>query len=104
MICEDCGKEMIKIGELTDTEKKDFYYMNECINTSSQALNTDVLKEVEFSDGQVFEYFRAAFDAIAKARFFQFMFYRDLRKRLNVEADIFVDTISCEVFIHPIEK
>lgn len=104
MVCQSCGKTMVKIGELTKKEQEEFWFINEKINCAYQALNADVIKNIEFTDGQVFEYFRAAYDALAQAKFLQFVFYRDLKKRLDVVVDIFIDELSCEVFVHPIEK
>lgn len=104
MVCQKCNKEMVKIGELTKKEQEEFWFINEKINCAYQALNTDVIKNIEFTDGQVFEYFRAAYDALAQAKFLQFIFYRDLKKRLDVVVDIFVDELSCEVFVHPTEE
>ena len=104
MVCQSCGKEMVKIGELTRNEQEEFWFINEKINCAYQALNTDVIKNIDFSDGQVLEYFRAAYDALAQARFLQFVFYRDLKKRFDVDADISIDELSCEVFVHPLEE
>ena len=104
MVCQSCGKEMVKIGELTKKEQEDFWFINEKINCSYQALNSDVIKNIEFTDGQVFEYFRAAYDAMAQAKFLQHIFYRDLKKRLDVVVDIYIDELSCEIFVHPLEE
>lgn len=104
MVCQSCGKEMVKIGELTKKEQEEFWFINEKINCAYQALNTDVIKDMKFSDGQVFEYFRAAYDSLAQAKFLHFVFFRDLKKRFDVGVDIFIDEISCEVFVHPSEE
>lgn len=101
MVCEKCGKEMIKVGVLSETELQDLYFVNEQCNTAYQALNRDVINEMKFEDGQVFEYFRAAYEALAKGRFLSAMFHRDLKKRLNISKDVYIDEISGEVFIHP---
>lgn len=103
MVCENCGKEMIKIGELTEQEQQDFFYVNEKLNCAYQAQKSDVLKEIKFSDGQVYEYFKACYDEMAEAEYLNFIFYRNLEKRLGVDTDIFIDNISFEVFVHPEE-
>ena len=104
MTCAHCGKDMVKIGELTDKEKQDYWFSNEKINCAYQALNLDVIKDMQFTEGQVFEYFRMAYDALAQAKFLQYIFYYNLKKRLDITADIFIDELSCEVFMHPAEE
>lgn len=106
MVCENCGKEMIKVGVLTEEEQNDFIYVNEKFATVNQALNSEVLKDLEFTDGQVFEYFKACYDQLAQAKYLQFIFERDLKKRLDIAQgiQIFIDGLSNEVFIHPEEE
>lgn len=106
MICDHCGKEMIKIGELTEEEHNDFIYINEKFATGNQALGTDILKDIKFKDGEVFEYFRACYDQLAQARYLLFIFERGLKKRLGVKQNtqIFIDGVSTEVFVHPEEN
>lgn len=103
MVCEHCGKEMVKVGVLTEGETNDFYFINEKFATANQALNTNVIKDIEFTDGQVFEYFKACYDQLAQARYLQFIFERGVKNRLNVPQDTFIviDGLSREVFTHP---
>ena len=97
---------MIKVGVLTEEEVNDFVYVNEKFATVNQALGTDILKDMEFKDGQVFEYFKACYDQLAQAKYLQFIFERDLKNRLEIAQGIpiFIDGISTEVFIHPDEE
>lgn len=106
MTCENCGKEMIKVGVLTEEEQNDFIYVNEKFATVNQALGTDVLKDMEFTDGQVFEYFKACYDQLAQAKYLQFIFERDLKNRVGVKQNvpIAIDGLSFEVFIHPTDE
>lgn len=106
MVCEHCGKEMIKVGVLTEKEREDFIYVNEKFNCTQMALNNDVIKDLEFTDGQVFEYFKASYDQLAQANYLKYIFERDLKKRigLNPMENITIDFISNEIFIHPKEE
>ena len=106
MKCENCGKEMVKVGGLTEAETNDFFFVNEKFATVTQALNTNVLKDLEFTDGQVFEYFKACYDQLAQAKYLQYIFERDIKKRLGLEPNTFItiDGLSLEVFIHPTEE
>lgn len=104
MVCEECGKEMVKVGVLDEKEIDDFTYVNEKFNCASMAMNFDIIKDLEFTDGQVFEYFKAAYDQLAQANYLRYTFERDVKKRLNVKDRIFIDFISHEIFIHPTEK
>lgn len=106
MVCENCGKEMIKVGVLTEQEQTDFYFINEKYATATQALESDVIENMEFSDGQVFEYFKACYDQLAQAKYLQFIFERGIKNRVGVEQDvpITIDGLSFEVFIHPTDE
>lgn len=84
MVCENCGKEMIKVGVLTEQEQNDWTFIRTKENTTDQALNIETIKGMEFKDGEVFEYFRACFDAKAEVEFLRYIFFRDLKKRLNL--------------------
>lgn len=107
MVCANCGKEMIKVGELTEQERNDWMFIKTKDNTTAQAMNPDTIKGMEFSDGQVYEYFKACFEARAESEFLKFTFFRDLRIRLNLmdEKDIWLndDTSGVGVYIHPEE-
>lgn len=103
MKCQNCGKEMIKIGTLTETEINDFFFVNEKFATVNQALESQIINDLEFTEGQVFEYFRACYDQLAQARYLQFMFERNLKKRLETEKNIIIDDVSFDVFVHPEE-
>ena len=106
MVCQNCGKEMVKVGVLTEEETNDFFFVNEKFATVTQAMNTDVLKDLEFTGGQVFEYFKACYDQLAQAKYLQFIFERNIKKRLGLEPNTFItiDGLSLEVFIHPADK
>lgn len=106
MTCENCGKEMIKVGVLTEEEQNDFIYVNEKFATVNQALNSEVLKDLEFTDGQVFEYFKACYDQLAQARYLQFIFERGVKARLNIPKDtgFVLSEPELEVFIHPVDE
>lgn len=103
MKCEQCGKELVKVGTLTEEETKDFYFVNEKFATANQALNSSIIKDIKFTDGQVFEYFKASYDQLAQARYLQFIFERNLKNRININQNenIIIDGLSLEVFIHP---
>ena len=104
MVCEHCGKEMIKVGVLTEEEQQDYFYVNEKLNCAYQAQNSDVLAKIKFNDGQVYEYFKATYEQLADAEYLGFIFYRNLKKRLDVEQDVYIDGTSCEIFVHPKEQ
>lgn len=106
MKCENCGKEMVKVGTLTEEEQNDFFFVNEKFATVNQALNSDVLRDIKFADGQVFEYFKACYDQLAQAKYLQFIFERGIKNRLGVPLDVFIaiDGLSFDVFIHPTDE
>lgn len=87
MKCPRCGKEMEKIGSLTLDEQESLALINKKLENVMQALNPVTIREMQFTDGQVFEYFRAVFDSKAQAEFLRFIFFRDLAKRLNINTD-----------------
>lgn len=103
MVCAQCGKEMVKVGLLTEEERDDFFFVNEKFATANQALNLDVLKDLKFTEGQVFEYFKACYDQLAQAKYLQYVFERGVKARLEIPQNkmIIVDGLSLEVFIHP---
>lgn len=85
MKCFRCGKELKVVGTLEETEIEELCLINKKIENCAQALNPNTIKDMEFTDGQIFEYFRAAYDNKAQAEFLQFMFFRNLMKRLEID-------------------
>ena len=106
MVCEQCGKEMVKVGVLTEEEQNDFIYVNEKLNCAQMALNNDVIRDIEFKDNEVYEYFKASYEELAQANYLRYIFERNLKKRLglNPMENIAIDFISHEVFVHPKEQ
>ena len=106
MICKRCGKEMIKVGTLMEEEIADFFYINEKFGIVNQALNSEVLKDIEFTDGQVFEYFKSCYDQLAQARYLQFIFERNIKRRLGISEEVFIEIedVTYDIFIHPQEN
>lgn len=107
MVCKNCGKEMIKVGTLLEKEVEELAYIERQNVNATQALNYDTINKMKFEDGQVFEYFRAAFENKAQAEFLSFVFFRDLRKRLELKTNNFVigdgTPDNHDVFVHPEE-
>ena len=106
MKCADCGKELIKVGELTKNEKDNYALIATKESVSLQYLKTDTINGMNFTEGQVYEYFRAAFEGRCDAEFLKFIFFRDLRARLNIDKnkDIWIEEFdgdTCEVYVHP---
>lgn len=91
MVCRNCGKELEKIGELTEQEVNDFTLINSKDVTVYQALDPDTINKMKFTDGQVFEYFRAAFEAKATSEFLKYVFFKNLKKRLDVSGNIEIE-------------
>ena len=109
MNCPRCGRELVSIGKLTESEVKAFALINRKLVTVNQALNPETVKAMEFDDGKVFEYFRAVYDSKAQTEFLQFVFFRDLKKRYNLpmNEEVFINTIDYdyEIFVHkPVSK
>lgn len=104
MKCPNCGKELIKVGTLTETEFEEWVLINKKYANSNQALNYETIREMEFTDGQVFEYFRAVFHGKAEAEFLNYIFTRNLRKRLNLGNDIPItigdNADNYDVYVH----
>lgn len=104
MVCKNCGKELVKVGELTEKELEDCLYINNLCQTSIQALDIETIRGMEFDEGKVFEYFRAAFETRAKGEFLNYIFWRDLKKRLdindNVELMLGDEPDSKEIYMH----
>ena len=108
MTCKKCGKELIKLGELTESEIEELTLINKKQVNVQQALNPATINAMEFSDGQVFEYFRAVYDSKAQADFLLHIFFRNLRKRLNIDPrvdfQIGNDIEDYGVYTHKIDK
>ena len=80
MVCQNCGKEMIKVGTLTEKEVEELAYIERQFVNVNQALNPDTVNQMKFTNNQVYEYFRAVYDNKAQAEFLRFIFFRDLKK------------------------
>ena len=85
MKCFRCGRELEQVGVLTDNEIEELVLINKKIENSNQALNLNTIRGMNFTEGQVFEYFRAVYDGKAQAEFLHFMFFRNLMKRLDLK-------------------
>ena len=85
MKCFRCGRELEKIGELTENEIEELVLINKKFENSNQALNPETINKMNFTEGQVFEYFRAIYDSKAQAEFLHYMFFRKLGKRLGLK-------------------
>ena len=87
MVCNKCGKEMIKVGELTEKETEDFQYVVVREDNVYQALDTKTINGMDFDEGQVFEYFQAVFQAKAEMEFLKYSFFKKLKIRLGINLD-----------------
>ena len=72
-------------------------------------MNSDTLVQMDFADGQVYEYFRAVYDIKAQAEFLHYIFFRNLRKRLDLmtyKGDVRIGDgpDNYDIFIHPFEE
>ena len=100
MKCENCGKELTKIGTLTEEELRNYIRLSEMYNNATQALKPDVIEGLKFTEGQVFEYFRAVFDEMAKASFLNWCLRRDLKQKYNFADEYYVDQNTGDVYSH----
>lgn len=105
MKCEQCGKEMIKVGELSEKETHDWIFIKTKDDTASQALDSNTINGMQFKEGELFEYFKACFEAKAEAEFLRYVFFRDLRARFNISKteNIWLEegNTAIEVYVHP---
>lgn len=108
MVCKNCGKELVKIGELTEKEIEELSLINKKIVNSNQQFDIETINQMNFTDGQVFEYFCAAYHNKAEAEFLNYIFFRNLKKRLNLTGkDFFIGDGSpdnFDIFTHKIEE
>lgn len=105
MKCPNCGKELKKIGKLTEEEIDEYSYIIKKMNAANQALKPNVVNGYNFTENQVFEYFRAAFDSMAQSEFLYYLFASQLKKRhgLNLNQEIYIDETDINnpnVYIH----
>lgn len=87
MVCANCGKEMTLLGQLTEKESEDFQYVVVKESNINQALDTETINQMEFSESQVYEYFRAVFEARAEMEFLKFTFFKNLKLRLGLQTN-----------------
>lgn len=100
MKCPDCGKELKEVGVLTDEELLDFQHVREMTFNAQQALRSEVINKMNFTEGQVFEYFRAAFDEMAKASFLDYCIRQELKKKYKLDDSYFFDLTTGRIYLH----
>ena len=100
MKCEHCGKELKEVGVLERDELQDWLRSGEMQDNAVQALKPEVIEKMKFSDGQVFEYFRACFDELAKANFLRYLIRRDLKNKYGFTDEFFVKPDTGKVYVH----
>lgn len=100
MKCRNCGKELKEIGILNEDELRDYIRISEMYNNATQALKPEVVNGFNFTEGQVFEYFRAGFDEMAKASFLSFCLMKDLRNKYKFTTECYVDQDTGKLYVH----
>lgn len=100
MKCECCGKELKKVGVLSSDEHKDYLRISEMYSNAQQALKPEVVNSMKFTEGQVFEYFRAAFDEMAKAAFLEYYFKKEITAKYKLDGQYFVKPDTGELYVH----
>lgn len=75
--------------ELTEEELANVYFISAKFASAHQALQPNCIDFSLFNtEGQVYEYFKSAYDILAEAAFLQTTFHNDLKKRLGLKKDI----------------
>ena len=108
MKCEHCGKELKKIGELTESNIRDLELINNKISTSNQALDINTIKDLPFSKPEeIFYYFKAAFDEKADAEFLKWELIHSIAERINYKGspyDLYFPSYTYDengIYVHP---
>ena len=100
MKCPDCGKELKEVGVLTDDELKDYLHIQEKVLNAQQALKPDVIENYNFTEGQVLEYFKAAFNEMATANFLNYCLRKEIVAKHHVSNDFCIHPVTGNIYIH----
>ena len=88
MNCFTCGKPLQELDiQLTDEEVEDKLFIVNKEEVCHHALRKDAVNLTEFRDGQVYEYYKAAFDGLAEVRFLTVMWDKKVREKYNLVGD-----------------
>lgn len=98
MTCPDCGKELVELGELTEDEIHDLEYLQVQEQTIKNEFNN--IKINDFSDTQVYEFYRAKADMEALFNASHYLFFRNLAKRFELTGDWSIRIVNNKVCNH----
>lgn len=88
MTCRNCGKELTFVRKPAKDEIENFIFINNKLNSVSDALNPDVVSSYKFeTDEQVYAYFKAVFDLKAEANFLYYNFRKLIAEKLSEDLE-----------------
>ena len=101
MKCPDCGKELLKVRDLTEDERNAFEYFVIKEDNANQAINSGI--DVNFKEGELYEYYKALYDQLAEARFLRTIFFRKIQEELNEKPVKVPYIFEGALYVHPVE-
>lgn len=83
MKCQNCGKELEEVYELTEDEQKEWEFFNCKLRTAYTALQSDIIDVTGMTNEQIYAYFKQAYELMADAEFLKYCFFRELEKKIG---------------------
>lgn len=99
MKCPECGKVMAHAGVLSSKEEEDFLFAETKCRCAEQAISSAKDCAELFSDGQLYEYFKASCDELAEGLFLREVFFKKISQRLSIPKNK-IQIFEAEVFVH----
>ena len=97
-----CGKNLIPTGIfLSKEDELDWQLAIEQEATATQAMAIATLNKLKFSDGEMYEYIRAASELLAKSKFLISRLLKKISTSYNIDDNFKI--INGEIFIHEAE-
>ena len=101
MNCYFCGAELKELDvKLSEQEIEDMFFISNKEQVSQQALKMDSINPKDFSDGQIYEYFKAAFDNMAEVEFLKYMWIKNVRAKYNIPETEMFDFVNGKLYVH----
>lgn len=99
MNCPKCGRELIKIANLTKEEIQDYTYANQKVASAETAF--DNAKDIcaDMNPEKAYVYFKAVFDELAEGKFLEYYFSKELENKYPQIKDGY-EIIADVLYVH----
>ncbi len=83
MKCPDCGVELKQVFELNQDERNELIMLNLKEDTAKQALEPEIIKQIDLHDSDLYNYLKVQYDTLAEAKFLIDVYLTKIGEKYN---------------------